>query len=337
MLNHSHRRLLLLIVSLAISIITIIALFSLTTTLETYDILAEIQPLYLLAAIGMHFGAWIMWSSRLKLMSEFVGGDKDLNLLKSLKITLASYFAACITPSQFGGEPVRIYLLNKNGLTVGGGTAVVFGERALDVVVVTIGAAISFLLFRSVFSQNTILCAVFTFIGACLCTGVAIIIYGLAKPEKAKKVFDFLFSKLKLKYRRLEEMKEKVGHELDNFFHTLRRFQCEGKVTIGLALFFTLAFWLAEFTIPSLILFGIGADPVWIYSIAAQFILLIIVAIPTTPGSSGVAEIGLASLYSALIPAPLLGVFTVLWRLIVYYTNLVTGGFVSLKILGEMS
>ncbi len=334
---HSHRRLVLLIVSLAISIVTIIALFSLTTTLETYNILAEIRPVYLLFAIGMHFGAWIIWSSRLKLMSEFVGGEKDLKLLKALKITLASYFAACITPSQFGGEPVRIYLLNKNGLTVGDGTAVVFGERALDVVVVTIGAAVSFLLFRTVLSQNIILCTIFTFIGACLCAGIAVIIYGLAKPEKGKKFIDFLFSKLKLKYRRLEEMKEKVGHELDNFYNALRRFQCEGKVTIGLALLFTLAFWLAEFAIPSLILLGFGADPVWMYSIAAQFILLIIVAVPTTPGSSGVAEVSLASLYSALVAAPLLGVFTVLWRLIIYYTNLVTGGLVSLKILGEMS
>ena len=338
MFNRSHRKLLLLIVSLAISIITIISLLSLTITPETFDILAKINPFYLSLAIGMHITAWIIWSFRLKLMSDFVGAKaeiterKNLKLSSSLKIILASYFAACITPSQFGGEPVRIYLLSKNGLTVGDGTVVVFGERALDLIVITVGAAISFMLFRTVLSQK--LYVIFTVIGACLCACVVIMTYGLGKPERVKKIIDLLLSKI-LRYRKLKKIRDKLYQELDNFYNALKKFQSEGKATIGLALIFTIAFWLAEFVVPSFILLGFGANPIWIYSIAAQFILLLVVAVPTTPGSSGVAELCFASLYSTLVAAPLLGVFAVTWRLSMYYMNLIVGSVISVKILGE--
>ena len=345
MLNLSHRRrkLQLFIVSLAISITTLLFILFFTPykiTPETIDALAKINPFYLSVAIGMHIAAWIIWSFRLKLMSDFVSARaeikkrKHLKLSKALKIILSSYFAASITPSQFGGEPVRIYLLSKNGLTVGDSTVVVFGERALDLVVVIVGAAISFMLFRALLSENIILYAIFTFIGACLCVGVAIMAYGIAKPEKAKKIIDLLLSKI-LRYRRLEKLKDRAYQELDNFYNALKKFQNEGKNTLRLALIFTLAFWLAEFLVPSFILLGFGANPVWIPSIAAQFILTIVVAIPTTPGSSGVAELSLAYLYSTLVAAPLLGVFVVTWRLTMYYMNLIVGSVISVKILGE--
>ena len=343
-----HRKLLLLTASLAISLTAILFILFFSPykiTPETIDALAKINPFYLVLAIGTHIGGFVIWSVRLKLMSNFIGisadglGEKgkanDLKLSKSLKIILASLFAACITPSQFGGEPVRIYLLNKNGLSVGDGTAVVFGERLLDFVVIMIGAAISFLLFRAVLPYHSILYPVFTVIGACLSAGVVIMAYSLARPEKVKKVIDFLFSKIKSK--RLEKVEDKFHRELDNFYNAIKRFQCEGKTTLVLALFITIAFWLVTFMVPSLLLLGFGADPVWLQSIAAQFILLIIAAFPTTPGSSGVAEFGIAYLYHTLVGAPILGIFVVIWRLSTYYVSLIVGGVTSAKVLSEIS
>ncbi len=141
--------------------------------------------------------------------------------------------------------------------------------------------------------------------------------------------------KVSPKHKRLEELKEKVHQEVDNFYGAMKRFKSEGKSTLVLAFLLTITFWLIDFIIPSVILLGFGADPVWLYSIAAQFILIIIMALPTTPGSSGVAELSFASFYSTLVAAPVLGMFTVTWRLIMYYMNLIAGSTITLKILGE--
>lgn len=338
-----RRKLLLLTASLGISIITLLFILFFTPykiTPETLDALVRINPVFLSLAILTHLGAFVIWSIRLKLLSNFIINreselrGKELKLLKSVKTILASLFAACITPSQFGGEPARIYLLKKHGFSVGAATAVVFGERVLDFTVIMVGAAASFLLFRAVLPQHSIIYSIFTGIGACFVVGIVLMAFCLAKPEKASKVVDFVF--LKIKLRRLRNQEAKFYQELSNFFSAIKRFQSEGRSTLGLALIITVAFWLVAFTVPSILLLGFGANPNWIYSIAAQFVLLIIVAIPVTPGSSGVAELSLTYLYHSMVGVSILGIFAVVWRLSTYYVDLIVGGITSVKVISEM-
>jgi len=337
MVNGS-RKWTLLFASISISILALvfILLFSpYRVTPATFEAIAEVNPLFLALALGMHISAWVVWSFRMKLMSDFLCGahtDGDLRLSQSLKIILASLFAACITPSQFGGEPVRIYLLRRSGLTVGDGTAIVFGERSLDFMVVMIGGAISFILFRTVIPRYS---AIFTAVGIILILGVLLMVYGITRPDKLKRFIDWVFTKLKV--HKMERIRDKVYQELENFHEAHKKFQREGKKTIRLALLLTIAFWLIEFTIPSFLLLGLGVDPVWIYSIAAQFILVIIAAMPVSPGSSGISELSSAYLYHTLVSTPLLGIFTLLWRLSTYYTSLIVGAITGMKVILTMS
>ena len=87
-------------------------------------------------------------------------------------------------------------------------------------------------------------------------------------------------------------------------------------------------FWSVGFLIPSFVLMGLGLPPFFIESYAAQIILLVIIMLPLTPGSSGVAEISLYGLYGVLIgtsPGSLIGVFIILYRLITFHMNLIVG------------
>ncbi len=336
MVNGS-RKWTLLFASISISILALafILLFSpYRLTPATFEAISEVNPLFIAVALAMHISAWVVWSFRMKLMSDFLSGtdtEGDLRLSQSLKIILASLFAACITPSQFGGEPVRIYLLRRSGLTVGDGTAIVFGERSLDFMVGMIGGAISFMLFRTVIPRYSV---IFTAIGIILILGVLLMVYGITRPDKLKRFFDWVFTKMKV--HKMERIRDKLYQELENFYEAHKKFQREGKKTIKLALILTIAFWLIEFTIPSFLLLGLGADPIWIYSIAAQFILIIIAAMPISPGSSGISELSSAYLYHTLVGAPLLGIFTLLWRLSTYYTSLIVGAITSMKVISEI-
>ena len=53
---------------------------------------------------------------------------------------------------------------------------------------------------------------------------------------------------------------------------------------------------------------------------------------PTTPGSSGMTELGVGGLYTVLIGSSLIGVFVLLFRLITYHMNLIVGAFFQYKI-----
>ncbi|MBE3140153.1 MAG: flippase-like domain-containing protein, partial [Thermoplasmata archaeon] len=60
--------------------------------------------------------------------------------------------------------------------------------------------------------------------------------------------------------------------------------------------------------------------------------LLVIVMMPLTPGSSGIAELFTAGLYAILIGPSLLGVFVILFRFITFHMNMIAGGIFQYRI-----
>ncbi len=59
--------------------------------------------------------------------------------------------------------------------------------------------------------------------------------------------------------------------------------------------------------------------------------------LPLTPGSSGIAEVGATSMYALFIPAAIVGVFVVIWRIVLYYFNIALGIISSLIIVRRES
>ena len=98
--------------------------------------------------------------------------------------------------------------------------------------------------------------------------------------------------------------------------------------SLALASIVTVIFWSSGFLIPSFVLMGLGLPPYFVESFAAQILLLVIIMMPTTPGSAGVAEVSIYGLYGVLIgtgEGSLIGVFIVLYRFITYHMNFIVG------------
>lgn len=62
---------------------------------------------------------------------------------------------------------------------------------------------------------------------------------------------------------------------------------------------------------------------------------MIVIIVPLTPGSSGVAEFAASSLFSVFMSANILGIAVLAWRAFTFYVNILVGGFVSFKLLKE--
>jgi uncharacterized protein (TIRG00374 family) len=270
-----------------------------------------------------------LWGARLKIIANKLDKNIKISLKESTKIVITNMFLANITPSMAGGEPVRIYLLNKKGMSLGSATAAVIGERLIDAMFVLILVPISFLIFRRVadigFLNTALLIGVFVFI-----LFLIIFLYAIAKPEKTKKFLIWLNKKL----RRFSKKKEseisvikRINREVDNFHKGIILFRGEGRIALIKAGILTAICWSVGFMIPSMLLIGLGLPPYFVESYAAQVLLLVIVMMPTTPGSSGIAEISMYGLYDVLIGAgnSLTGVFVLLFRFITYHMNLIIG------------
>ena len=83
--------------------------------------------------------------------------------------------------------------------------------------------------------------------------------------------------------------------------------------------------WVSEIVTASLILIGLGQPPLFLESFVIQLILAILMMMPLTPGSSGIAEVGATSMYALFIPASVVGIFVVIWRIVLYYFNIALG------------
>ena len=324
-----------LAISLTFSIVSILALLLFTITPGQLRSLIQIHPAFLAAALIFQFSSWLVWGARLKTMSEAVGGE--LPFRKSVEIVLSNLFAAAITPGHAGGEVTRIQLLRGCKLSVGDASAVVLGERMLDALFLGIAAPIAFLLFTRYVQSTPGIIALFG--AAALVFGLLffIILYVMAKPKKVKSLVTkvrWLFVKVR-GVDKADRAMQKALREIDVFHNSSKRYLKDERRALAKGFLFTMAFWLLQFSIASLILVGLGSQPWILAPFAAQTVLMMIAMIPLTPGNSGIAEVSTAAIYSVFVSTSVLGIFILGWRVITYYLNIVVGGLVSIKILQD--
>lgn len=328
------------IISITLSIAIIILILFFTVDAKTLDKLAHtpIRYEFFLAAIFLNILYWILWGVRLNILANAIDKNVNVGLWESTKIVIANLFLAGITPSMAGGEPVRIYLLNKDGMSFGGATAAVFGERLLDAFFLIALIPLGIFIFKDKPGLEKLslglTVGVIVFI-----MFVILFLYAIARPQITKSFFIYVSKKLSRFFKKKDSEIKIIGwinHEVDNFSTSMKCFVGERKKALFWASVVTILFWSTGFMIASMLLLGLGLPPFFLESYAAQSILLIIIMLPLTPGSSGIAEVSIYALYGVLLTDPashaLIGVFTILYRFITYHMNVIAGAIFQYRI-----
>ena len=332
-------------IALSLSIIVLILYFTIDT--QTIHYLSQLSFraeffLFFGAAVLLNVLYWIIWGARLKVLSKAIDPKIHISIWEATKIVIANQFLAGITPSVAGGEPVRIYLLNKDGLSTGGATAAVLGERLIDAIFILVLVPFGFFVFKDRIEVKLIsyglTIGIIVFV-----MGIVLFALALKYPKKTKALLIRIgerVSRLSKKKEKSKHVVDRIGHEVDNFHNSMVLFLTGGKKSFLAAGGLTVLMWSTGFLIPSMILLALGLPPFWVESYAAQALLLIIVMLPTTPGSSGVTELGMAALYGVLLGAShqyLLGVFVLLFRFITYHMNMICGAILQYRIFKSLT
>jgi hypothetical protein len=329
-------------VSIALSLSIILLILYFTIDAQTIQYLSQVSFrveffVFFSAAIALNVLYWFIWGARLKILSKVVDPKVHVSLWEATKIIIANQFLAGITPSAAGGEPVRIYLLKKDGLSTGGATAAVLGERLIDAIFILVLAPLGFFVFKDRIDIKLVSYGLIIGI-IVFASGIILFALALKYPEKTKNILlriSHRLTRFSKKPERYQKRVDRIGHEIDNFHASMVLFLTKGKRSFLGASGLTVLMWSTGFMIPSMILLALGLPPFFVESYAAQALLLIIVMLPTTPGSSGVAELGMAALYGVLLGAShqyLLGVFVLLFRFISYHMNVICGAIFQYRI-----
>ena len=325
-----------LLVSLSFSTLVLAGVLYFTVDESTIEHLSRISPYYLLLATLLHIVSLGFWALRIQAMSASLG--YRVNFRHCVNLVFANMLVAAVTPSQAGGEPVRIHELYRAGVPVGDATAVVVMERILDGIVLGALGAFAILFLGSYWSS---LASGFSGISLVMYIAwisvilfVLVFVYSVKYPDYLKRALKWMSRWVDRRWhlKRLESLLDSIDREVDNFNEGLVRFVNHGKIGLVWGFIFTGLFWISEFAIASLLLVGLGQPPYFIESFVVQLVIAILMMIPLTPGGSGVAELGATSLYSLFVPSAIVGVFVLLWRLILYYLNILLGLLSSLVI-----
>jgi len=345
-----------IVVSILLSIIFILVILYFTIKPEDIEKIKTIRIQYefFILAFIFNFISWSFWGLRLKVLSNAVEPLIKISWWESIKIVMANLFLAGITPSMAGGEPVRIYLLNKDGLSFGCATASVLGERLLDAIFLLICVPFAFFIFRDKIDISYINIGITIGIIIFLIT-IFLFLYAIFRPQRVKGLLIWINEKLS-RFSKKNEKKSRVisriNQEVDNFHCSMMVFLKKKKGVFLSAGFLTFIMWVFSWLIASMVLFGMGINHNIVYSMAAQVFLIIIIMMPTTPGSAGVTELGVAGLYSFVISNALVvyghplvgvlgfdqallaltGIFVLFYKLMTYFVNIIVGAFFQYRI-----
>jgi uncharacterized protein (TIRG00374 family) len=322
-----------LFISVGFSLLVLIIILFLTINEKTLTYIKEINPLFLLLAFLTHILTMCFWAWRVQKMTLSLG--YRIGFFYSLNLVFANLLAAAITPAQAGGEPVRIHELYKAKVPLGDATAIVIMERVLDGIALAVLAAFSMIFLTSQWKSLSMISEVMVYITGIFVGGCLFLFYlAVRRPDMVKRVVGWctqFFTKT-WEMRRVEALLARADREIDNFQRATIRFVHTAKGGLIWGFLFTLLYWVSEIVTASLILVGLGQPPLLLESFVIQLILAILMMMPLTPGSSGIAEVGATSMYALFIPASIVGVFVVLWRVVLYYFNIALGILASLII-----
>jgi glycosyltransferase 2 family protein len=155
----------------------------------------------------------------------------------------------------------------------------------------------------------------FVFISAFL--GIALFVL----PHTTRKAFHAL-----ARIQFLSRIQHSIRHFGDEIELTANEYKSSGPVFYIKMVLATLVNWTGRYMLVVAIIFAFNPDGFNAMEVfARQYVLWIFMVIPTTPGSSGVAEIAFIALNCEFMPAGLSAAIALVWRIYSYYIYLVLG------------
>jgi len=317
----------LLWISIGLSLVALLIVIIVTFDENTIANLMQLNGWFLALAFGLHLLAIVFWGFRILFLSKSLGYRVPIK--HCVNMAAAGQLLAAITPSSIGGEPIRVHELYKANVPVADATAIVLVERLLEAVLLVLGVIFGMTAFSLIY--NGTVDSVLIILGWCG-TGfftaiLVVLIFIMRKPDNVKRwgtKLVGLFTK-KMKDERREKINASLVTGIDQFYTTFRYFGTKARWGLVVGFIFSLLFWACEYAIASVIMVGLGFPPNVLLSIVFQLIIAVILMIPSTPGSTGIAEGVYCAFYSLLGMGSMVGPFVVLLRLILYYSNLIIG------------
>lgn len=251
--------------------------------------------------------------------------NKNFNFSDSYIFTLGGVLLALITPFQSGGMPFQLFLLSKKEINLGKATSIILmrGFQSIVVFVVTIPFVIVYI--QNILSTSYVknLLKYFIFLYSLITFLIFIII---TLNEKVK-----IFIRKKMRDGYLKKIFISTFEVISNFFEGIKVIFSEGVKECFLSLFSTFISLYSYFALSFFVIKLVNENTNFFKAFSLQFLLTYLSAFVPTPGSSGVAEGGMALFFSQIVGKNNILIYIFIFRLLSTYLPAFFGLFSFLK------
>ncbi len=260
--------------------------------------------------------------------------DGQISWRRSFDVIMLWEFASAVTPSIIGGSAIALFIIHKEGVSMGRTTAIVFITAFLDelfyilmvpVMLAWVGhvdlftSEGSYVLLDTRFGTQGVFVLGYLFILVL----TTIIIYGVFVNPRGFKYLLLMIFRLPF-IRRWRPKAAETGNEIIITSREMKEKPASFWIKAFAGTFFS---WTARFWVVNAMMMAFVsltmADHLLIY--ARQLAMWVILLISPTPGGSGVAEIVFSGFLGEFIPEGLTPAMGLMWRLISYYPYLFIG------------
>ena len=270
----------------------------------------------------------------LYLMCEAINMGRTLKALgekssfaKNLKYSLIGFFFSSITPAASGGQPMQVYYMYKDKVSVANSTlALLINLTSMQII--TINFALVSLCFNYQYLNKILI--IFFVIGISLNIGALILlIIGVFSKRLSRGLINFVIKILKIfKVRNIEAKKEKLENELQKYHASAVYIKNNKRLIVRTLLTtliqFTLYYSITYWTYRSL---GLAKYSI-IEIITMQSVLFAIVSGIPSPGAVGVTEGAFMEIFRNVFPQAIINSAVLLNRGINFYLFVTISGIV---------
>jgi uncharacterized protein (TIRG00374 family) len=319
---------------LALAVCGAILFFSIDRA--SLEIFKRADPFRLYLAFVIVMCVWMLDALKMYLLVRAAG--ERLSWKVSIELTWINYFGAAITPMQSGGGPFQMYVMYRNGISVGQSVAITIIRTVL--IMLMLGAMIPFTalvegdLPELGWGARGFIFYVVIFI---LVIWTALIV-SIVKPVWVKRAAVRIITMLRhigiLKDKWESKLLKFAVKEIDAYNKNVRAFLTTGRkpfIAAAVVAFFQL---LSQLSVMPCMIWALGFPVKYYQCVLVQAVFLFLLYFIPTPGGSGAAEGGAALVFSMFVPWNVAGMLGIGWRALTEYTGIILGSVVAVRRIG---
>lgn len=253
-------------------------------------------------------------------------GEKS-KFISNIKYTLIGFFFSSITPAASGGQPMEIYYMHKDGISVANSTlSLLMHLWSFQIVSITMGI-ISAILHFDVLKSGLIYLFI---LGIALnSSALALLIIGIFSKKLSTGLINLVVKILRfLKIKNVEQKQEKIEKELASYQesaiyikqHKMLMLKTVLNTIVQLLFYYSVPYWIYR-------AFGFNTYNLW-QVLTLQAVLYATVSGIPSPGSVGVSEGGFLGIFRNIFPETIISSAMLLSRGVNFYLLIVISSIV---------